>query len=229
MLDTVDDMYYLWCVGDLLIMVIYVDDLLLIGPPARIDRHIDLLAGRVGPGRELKFDIGSRSALGRYLGTAYIQEAIQGGTRLRAHLVDYSKALCVQFLSVIDKTAFKRATTPMCKEAPPEDEFNLPGRLESHAPAFLGALLWVVRCSRPEMAHAVGHIARFVSKWSLAMDRLLERTLAYLSGTIDYGLYMWTYRGEELHAYGFAVTDHAGCIDTGRSTNGCLSFVCSQR
>jgi hypothetical protein len=80
----------------------------------------------------------------------------------------------------------------------------------------VGELLYLANCTRPDIAQAVGALARYTAAptkqhWEAAMG-----LLRYLAGTRDKGL---LYGGRSgLEAYCDA--DYAGCLDTRRSTTG---------
>ena len=163
----------------------------------------------------------------RYLGTNYEEEWIEdsGLKRIRAHLSDYTRSVCSNFLEVAGKTHFRKASTPMSKDVPPQEQFEAEGQFASECLSFLGALLWIARCCRPDVAFAVGFVARFSAKWSRAADAMLERILAYLWYTADFGLYAWIRPGEVLHVFSSCDSDHAGCPASARSTSGSCTFL----
>merc|ERR1712086_1073643 len=130
------------------------------------------LGGAGDPSRALAFDIGSCASLDRYLGTNCTEEWLDGGIkRTRAHLSDYTRALVVNFLEIANKTSFRKATTPMVKDLPCQEDFDAPGMFEKDCVSFLGALLWIARCCRPEDSFAVGFVARISAKWIRAATR----------------------------------------------------------
>lgn len=88
----------------------------------------------------------------------------------------------------------------------------------------VGALMYLAIASRPDIAFAVGKLARFNSNPGQIHWKAVKHLFRYLKGTIDLKL---TYRpdtsplsSEIFVAY--SDSDHAGCLDTRRSTSGCL-------
>ena len=79
----------------------------------------------------------------------------------------------------------------------------------------VGSLLYLSVCTRPDIAQAVGALARYMSKPSLAHWQAAKGVLRYLAGTANYGITFGA-GGPGLEAYCDA--DYAGDIDTRRST-----------
>lgn len=81
----------------------------------------------------------------------------------------------------------------------------------------VGGLLYIAGCTRPDIAHAVGALSRYMSRptehhWSLA-----KGVLRYLSSTIDQGIVYTKGAGSLV---GYCDADYAGDVDTRRSTTG---------
>ncbi|KAJ9528781.1 hypothetical protein QJQ45_000035 [Haematococcus lacustris] len=87
-----------------------------------------------------------------------------------------------------------------------------------HYSALVGSLLYLTCCTRPDIAFAVGALARHMSSptkqhWAAACN-----VLSYLKGTCDHGLLFGGVTGLQ----GFSDSDYAGDKDTARSTTGYL-------
>ncbi len=80
----------------------------------------------------------------------------------------------------------------------------------------VGSLLYLSVCTRPDIAYAVGVLARFMSKPSTAHWLAAKAVVRYLAGTTDYGIVF----GKEESLHGFCDADYGGDIDTRRSTTG---------
>ncbi|KAJ9519966.1 hypothetical protein QJQ45_014694 [Haematococcus lacustris] len=85
-----------------------------------------------------------------------------------------------------------------------------------HYSALVGSLLYLTCCTRPDIAFAVGALARHMSAptkqhWAAACS-----VLCYLKGTTDQGLLFGGVSGLQ----GFSDADYAGDKDTARSTTG---------
>jgi hypothetical protein len=81
----------------------------------------------------------------------------------------------------------------------------------------VGALLYLSVCTRPDIAHAVGLLARFMSAPKKQHWVAAKRVLRYLKGTPDLGICFWP-RQSRLEA--FVDADFAGCLSTRKSTTG---------
>jgi hypothetical protein len=87
----------------------------------------------------------------------------------------------------------------------------------------VGALLYIMLCVRPDIGWAVGKCASAVSAPQLADVVMLKRVLRYLRGTAGRGIVFGGKADSDTHTLTLSVyvdADHAGCIDTRRSTSG---------
>ena len=144
---------------------------------------------------------------------------------------DYVDELAATFLDRAGKTKLRKVLTPLPREQPPPADYEQEGVLHFCAAEMIGALLWVARCTRPDISFAVAFLARFVGaeRWCTVADRYLERIVAYLAATRDHVLVMWLAVGDTLFVKTFADADHAGCPFSGRSTSGACTFLAGPR
>ena len=85
----------------------------------------------------------------------------------------------------------------------------------------VGSLLYLVTCTRPDIAHAVS-IASRTSKPTTVHWQLLKRILRYLKGTTDIGIrFRWEKAPELL---GYSDADYANDSETRKSTTGYCIF-----
>lgn len=88
--------------------------------------------------------------------------------------------------------------------------------------AAIGSLLYLVTCTRPDIAHAVG-IASRTSAPTQAHWQLIKRIFRYLSGTRDLGIH-FRWEKEPPKLVGFSDADYANDVATRRSTSGYAIF-----
>eukprot|EP00253_Pinus_taeda_P029114 PITA_29114 len=86
----------------------------------------------------------------------------------------------------------------------------------------VGSLMYAIVCTRPDIAHAVGVLSRFMSKPGKEHWTTMKWVFRYLRVTSDYGL---CYQGRSrldrvLDICGFVDADWAGDLDQRRSTSG---------
>jgi hypothetical protein len=86
----------------------------------------------------------------------------------------------------------------------------------------VGALMYLAQCTRPDIAYAVGVLARFSMNPGIAHWKAVKHLFRYLQGTKDMGL---VYKSDGLSMDLFTTftdANHGGCRDSGRSTGGYL-------
>jgi hypothetical protein len=97
-----------------------------------------------------------------------------------------------------------------------EDMYHVP-----YASA-VDSLMYAMVCTRPDIAHAVGVLSRYMSKPGKEHLTAVKRVFRYLRGTVSYGL---CYKGRSrldrvVDIHGFVDADWAGDLDHRRSTSG---------
>ncbi|GJY57948.1 hypothetical protein Tco_0457840 [Tanacetum coccineum] len=86
----------------------------------------------------------------------------------------------------------------------------------------IGSLMYLTS-SRPDLVQAVCYCARYQARPTQKHLKEIKRIFKYLKGTINMGLWYPKDSGFELTA--FSDADHAGCIDTRKSTSGGIQFL----
>ncbi|GJY31987.1 retrovirus-related pol polyprotein from transposon TNT 1-94 [Tanacetum coccineum] len=86
----------------------------------------------------------------------------------------------------------------------------------------IGSLMYLTS-SRPDLVQAVCYCARYQARPTQKHLKEVKRIFKYLKGTINMGLWYPKDSGFELTA--FSDADHAGCIDTRKSTSGGIQFL----
>jgi hypothetical protein len=87
----------------------------------------------------------------------------------------------------------------------------------------VGSLRYLVH-TRPDLAYSVGYVSRFLKRPTMEHEQAVKRIIRYVAGTLDHGLYYSRCPGEA-HLVGYSDNDHAGDIDTSKSTSGILFFL----
>lgn len=118
---------------------------------------------------------------------------------------------------------FKGPRTPLPSTFKPsvasDEEFEEAKHLDF--PQIAGSVLYLSTTTRPDIAHAAGVLARYISKWGMKHYEAAKHLLRYLRGTSDLCLCYDGEAGKRL-LMGYADADWGGCADTRRSTTGYL-------
>ncbi|GJU30553.1 retrovirus-related pol polyprotein from transposon TNT 1-94 [Tanacetum coccineum] len=112
--------------------------------------------------------------------------------------------------------------TPMATK--PKLDADLSGKLidQTDYHSKIGSLMYLTS-SRPDIVQAVCYCARYQARPTEKHLKEVKRIFRYLRGTINMGLWYLKDSGFELTA--FSDADHAGCIDTRKSTSGGIQFL----
>jgi len=78
--------------------------------------------------------------------------------------------------------------------------------------------------TRPDLAFSVGYVSRFMQRPTTEHQKVVKRIISYVARTLDHGLYYSRCPGAA-HFVGYSDSDHAGNIDTSKSTSGVLFFL----
>ncbi|GJY50694.1 hypothetical protein Tco_0441541 [Tanacetum coccineum] len=88
--------------------------------------------------------------------------------------------------------------------------------------SMVGALMYLT-ASRPDIVHATCYCARYQAKPTEKHLTAVKRIFWYLKDTINMGLWYPKDTGFELTT--FSDSDHAGCLDSRKSTSGGIQFL----
>ncbi|GJU83837.1 retrovirus-related pol polyprotein from transposon TNT 1-94 [Tanacetum coccineum] len=86
----------------------------------------------------------------------------------------------------------------------------------------IGSLMYLTS-SRPDIVQAVCYCARYQARPTEKHLKEVKRIFRYLRGTINMGL--WYPKGSGFDLTAFSDADHAGCVDTRKSTYGGIQFL----
>ena len=81
----------------------------------------------------------------------------------------------------------------------------------------IGSLMYISVCTRPDIAQAVGALARYMAAPTVAHWRAAKGILRYIAGTAKHGI---NYGSSTLNLEAYCDADYAGDLDTRRSTTG---------
>lgn len=87
----------------------------------------------------------------------------------------------------------------------------------------VGSLMYLAIATRPDIAHAVGIVSRYLENPTLVHETAAKRILRYLKGTINHGIYFQ--KSDSKILMGFSDADYAGDLETRRSTSGYIFMV----
>lgn len=82
----------------------------------------------------------------------------------------------------------------------------------------IGSLMYLAVATRPDIAHAVGIVSRYLEKPTTTHERAAKRILKYIKGTINFGIFFPS--NDETLLSGYSDADYAGDSDMRRSTSG---------
>lgn len=191
-----------------IIVVLYVDDVLIVGSSKAVQMIKNLLA------RE--FDMTDIGEIRNFLGISVDYRINEGILRLsqKQYLLDVLKRF-----QMID---CKPISTPL------ENRLKLPSGTEKDQIAKpyreIGCLTYATMTTRPDLAAAVNFLSQFQSCPNEIHWVHLRRILRYIKGSIDFGL---TYRRNKTSPMieVFSDADWANNLSNRRSVNGCLFKV----
>nr|GEZ56862.1 hypothetical protein [Tanacetum cinerariifolium] len=86
----------------------------------------------------------------------------------------------------------------------------------------IGSLMYLAS-SRPDIVQAICYCVRYQSRPTEKHLKEVKRIIRYLRGTINMGF--WYPKGSSFGLTAFSDVDHAGCIDTRKSTSGGIEFL----
>nr|AAP51910.2 retrotransposon protein, putative, Ty1-copia subclass [Oryza sativa Japonica Group] len=87
--------------------------------------------------------------------------------------------------------------------------------------SIIGGLRYLVN-TRPDIAHAVGYLSRFMEEPHEDHQAAVKHVLRYIGRTRHHGVHYARGKGGWLELHGFSDSDMAGDLDTRRSTSGVL-------
>nr|GEV69134.1 retrovirus-related Pol polyprotein from transposon TNT 1-94 [Tanacetum cinerariifolium] len=192
--------------GDILLVKIYVDDIIFCSTNPNISKRFEKLMHN-------KFEMSMMGELKLFLG-------IQINQSSRGIFINQAK-YAQEILIKHGMTSCDSVGTPMATKHLDADLSETPVDQMKYR-SMVGALMYLT-ASRPDIIHATCYCARYQAKPTEKHLTAVKRIFRYLKDTIHMGLWYPKDTGFELTA--FLDSDHAGCLDSRKSTSGGIQFL----
>eukprot|EP00882_Tetradesmus_deserticola_P020794 GHRQ01022471.1.p1 GENE.GHRQ01022471.1~~GHRQ01022471.1.p1 ORF type:complete len:384 (+),score=60.15 GHRQ01022471.1:381-1532(+) len=195
-------------------LLTYVDDILIAAPDtATVQQIKDSLM--------TAFDARDLGETNHYLGINIIRDRGSGTIKLSQEL------MITKMIEQYGQTDARTLTTPLSPsiklsagEGDPLDTATYPYS------QLVGKLMYLMVCTRPDIAYAVGALARYMSKPLMTHWQAAKGVVRYLAGTSKHGL---TFGTSKDTLVGYCDADYAGDVDTRRSTTGYVFMMTGRR
>jgi hypothetical protein len=192
--------------GDVVYVLVYVDDMLL------ASRSVSLI-DEVKRGLQGVFDIHDLGEATMFLGMEINRDRCNRELKLSQHRAA---------LNLVSKYGLDDANgrcVPMSVGTLLSSEGKVLDTSVHGYSELVGSLLYLSVCTRPDLAQAVGALARYMSRPTVAHWQVAKGVLRYVAGTADYGIIFGRIDNSKA-VVGFCDADFAGDVDTRRSTTG---------
>ena len=129
---------------------------------------------------------------------------------------------CLDLYEALSGKALKQFQTPHVDPGSLVISDEVPrGELSSSAARMVMKLLWLARLSRPDILVAVTLLAAKVTTWSTNEDRMVARSVGYVSHSTHYSsIWFIGNPSRSLSLLLYVDSDFGGCMHTARSTRG---------
>ncbi|GKA26384.1 retrovirus-related pol polyprotein from transposon TNT 1-94 [Tanacetum coccineum] len=191
---------------DILLVQIYVDDIIFGSTNPKLSKRFEKLMHN-------KFDMSMMGELKFFLGIQIHQSP-------RGIFINQAK-YAQEILKKHGMTSCDSIGTPMAIKHLDADLSGTPvDQTKYHS--MVGALMYLTT-SRPDIVHATCYYARYQAKPTEKHLTAVKRIFRYLKDSINMGLWYPKDTGFKLTA--FSDSDHAGCLDSRKSTSGGIQFL----
>lgn len=187
----------------------YVDDILI---AAYSQEAVDNVKQRLMS----TFDARDLGEVNHYLGINIIRERGSRTIQLSQELMIRE---IVEYCGLSDAKTLSTPLSPSIKLSA-EDGDLLDTEVYPYS-QLVGKLMYLMVCTRPDIAYAVGVLSRYMSKPRMPHWQAAKGVVRYLAGTSNYAL---TFSNGNLNLTGYCDADYAGDTDTRRSTT-CYVFM----
>ncbi|GMF26347.1 unnamed protein product [Phytophthora fragariaefolia] len=187
-----------------LLLTVYVDDLLLMGPRKQCEE--------VAASLQETFELTTMGTAKYLLGVEILIN------KTRKQIVYSQRQYVLEVLKRFhmencNESATPEATTPSATEVPATKEYLSYREL-------VGAFQYLVNASRPDIAHATRHLGKYLACYDLTHYAKAKRALRYLKATSDYGLVMDVQPGQGVQVCAYSDGDYANDPVDKRSISG---------
>ncbi|GJR72408.1 retrovirus-related pol polyprotein from transposon TNT 1-94 [Tanacetum coccineum] len=191
---------------DILLVQIYVDDIIFGSTNPKLSK-------RFGKLMHSKFDMSMMGELKLFLGIQIHQSP-------RGIFINQAK-YAQEILKKHGMTSCDSIGTPMATKHLDADLSGTPVDQTKYR-SMVGALMYLT-ASRPDIVHATCYCARYQAKPTEKHLTAVKRIFQYLKDSINMGLWYPKDNGFELTT--FSDLNHAGCLDSRKSTYGGIQFL----
>ncbi|KAL4337997.1 hypothetical protein AHAS_Ahas12G0166100 [Arachis hypogaea] len=196
--------------NDFIILLLYVDDMLVVGPNKDQIQELKVQLAR-------EFDMKDLGPANKILGMQIHRD--KKDRKIWLSQKNYLKKILQRFnmqeckpISTPLPMNFKLSSS-MCPSSEAE-------RMEmSRVPyaSAVGSLMYAMICTRPDIAQAVAVVSRFMADSGKEHWNVVKRILKYIKGTLNVALY---FGGSEFIVNGYVDSDFAGDLDKRKFTTG---------
>jgi hypothetical protein len=198
----------------LTIILVYVDDFLVTGP----DTEHGITALKAA------FTVKHLGEAKYYLGMRIQRESHQKGDQSARSVTFSQEAYADRVLARLQLTGLNPATTPLTAvpQMPNPDDVDM--TLQKRYLEMLGSAMFAMTTTRPDLAFALGALARYAHCPSAELMKQLLHVYRYWKGTKHHGMRI-TMEGNGLNLRMFADAAHADDYTTRKSTAGYVTLV----
>jgi len=208
-----------------IIIAIYVDDLLILGPDIS---DIEALKLQFAERFQMK-DLGS---IGWYLGMHITRDRAE--RILWINQFTYIKR-AIELLGMSDCSPTKTPMHHKCqlkknvyRKSKEWVEYQATPEEIGGYQSIIGTLMWIACQTRPDIAYAVGKCSRYSANPTPDHDLAVKQIIRYLAGTAQLGLRYGPSKMEGVGGaefFGYTDSAHADCLDSRKSTSGYMFFL----
>jgi hypothetical protein len=193
--------------GNTLLVGVYVDDLVITGTK-------DVEVAMFKEEMNATFQISDLGLLSFYLGI----KVHQGDSGITLRQTAYAKRV----IELAELTDYNPALTLMEEMLKLSHDSTMDEVDATQYRRLVGSFRYLAH-TRPDLAFSVGYVSWLMQRPMTEHQQAVKRIICYVTGTLDHGLYYSRCPGEA-HLIGYSDNDHAGHINTSKSTSGILFF-----